>query len=147
MTEMISVRQSDIHGHGVYATRRIKKGTRIIEYTGERIPDENIEDDNGSSHTFYFALSNGKVIDPAVNGGNDARWINHSCEPNCEAIEDRNRVFIYAIRDIQPGEELFYDYSLQVDGPVTRKEKKQYECLCGEDACRGTMLDLEEADS
>ena len=145
MKSPIVVRQSDIHGRGVYAARFIAKGRRIIEYTGERIPDENIDDDTGSSHTFYFALSNGKVIDPAVTGGNDARWINHSCEPNCEAIEERNRVFIYALRDIHPGEELFYDYSLQVDGKVTRKEKKQYACLCGEESCRGTMLDVEKS--
>ncbi len=144
MKSLIEVRQSDIHGRGVYASRLIRKGKRIIEYTGERIPDENIDDDDESSHTFYFALSNGKVIDPAVKGGNDARWINHSCEPNCEAIEEGNRVFIYALRNIQPGEELFYDYSLQVDGRVTRKEKKQYQCLCGQNSCRGTMLDLEQ---
>src|SRR5262249_32362729 len=119
----IKVRRSGIHGRGVYAGALIRKGTRIIEYTGQRVTDEEAPDDDESSHTFNFGLSNGKVIDPIV-GGNEARWINHGCEPNCEALEERNRIFIYALRDIERGEELFYDYSLEIDGPITRKAKR-----------------------
>ena len=138
----ITIRASDIHGRGVYATRLIKKGTRIIEYTGKRIPDHERPEDDDTSHTFYFGLDNGLVIDPRV-GGNAARWINHSCEPNCEAIEKRSRVFIYAMRDIYPGEELLYDYALEIDEPITERAKKQYRCLCGNSNCRGTMVGLE----
>jgi SET domain-containing protein len=81
------------------------------------------------------------VIDPAV-GGNEAQWINHSCDPNCEAIENsRDRVFIYALRNIKPGEELFYDYRLEVDAPRTRQLVEENRCTCGSSKCRGTMLD------
>ena len=130
-----------MHGRGVYAAKLIKKGTRIIEYTGRRVTDAEAPDDKGSSHTFNFGLSNGKVIDPTLDG-NEARWINHACDPNCEAIEVKNRVFIHALRDIDVGEELFYDYSLEIDEPVTERAKKQYGCLCGASDCRGTMLEV-----
>ena len=90
-------------------------------------------------HTFYFSLENGKTID-ANYGGNDARWINHSCAPNCESDEVEGRVFIRALRDIKPGEELFYDYGLSIDARYTAKLKKEYECRCGARKCRGTML-------
>jgi len=80
------------------------------------------------------------VINPEI-GGNDARWINHSCDPNCEAIEEDDRIFICAIRDIEAGEELFYDYALEIDEPITEESKKKYACRCGSSNCRGTMLD------
>jgi SET domain-containing protein len=80
------------------------------------------------------------VIDPTI-GGNEARWINHSCEPNCEAIEENSRIFIYALRDLRPGEELFYDYALEMDEPRTKELEKESECYCGSSTCRGTMLD------
>lgn len=140
----IKVDDSDVHGRGVYATDPIKKGTRIIEYTGERIPDQQIARNDTSAHTFYFGLDNGLVIDPRV-GGNEARWINHSCKPNCEAIEEEDRVFIYALRNIRSGEELFYDYALEIPEPVTERAKKQYQCFCGNPSCRGTMLGLDNA--
>jgi SET domain-containing protein len=138
---IIEVRTSGVHGRGVYAARFISKGRRIIEYTGQRVPDRDVSDDDDSPHTFYFALSNGQVIDPELDG-NDARWINHSCDANCETFEEEDRIFIYAKRDIAPGEELFYDYSLQIDEPINKKSKKQYECFCGGPSCRGTMLEL-----
>jgi SET domain-containing protein len=117
----IEVRKSGVHGRGVYATQFISEGTRIIEYAGQ--------------------LENGEVINPEI-GGNDARWINHSCDPNCEAIEKDDRIFIYAMRDIKPGEELFYDYALEIDEPITEESKKKYACHCGSSRCRGTMLGL-----
>jgi len=144
----IVVMSSAIHGRGVYAARPIRKGERIIEYKGElvswseadRRPPSDPKDPN---HTFLFALSDGKrVIDAAV-GGNAARWINHSCAPNCETEEtDDGRVYIEAIRAIGRGEELFYDYGLVLDERITPTLKRQYECRCGARRCRGTMLAL-----
>ena len=138
----IEVRESRVHGRGVYATKPIHKGARIIEYTGKRVLWESVPHDTGNPHTFLFGLDNGtEVIDPAT-GGNEARWINHSCEPNCEAIEEEDeRIFIYALRNLQPGEELFYDYALQVDGPITREVIEESRCFCGSSRCRGTMLE------
>ena len=140
----IEVRDSGVHGRGVYAAAPIPAGSKIIEYTGERISwDEAVErhphDPSQPNHTFYFHLDGGLVID-ALYGGNDARWINHACEPNCEADEIDGRVFIKALRALHPGEELFYDYGLVIDGRHTAKLKKEFECRCGSPHCRGTML-------
>lgn len=140
----IEVRDSGVHGRGVYATAPIKAGARIIEYTGERISwDEAVarhpHDPAQPNHTFYFHLDDGRVID-ALYGGNDSRWINHACEPNCEAEEIDGRVYVNALRDLQPGEELFYDYGLVLDERHTAKVKKQFACWCGAATCRGTML-------
>ncbi|CAM5187030.1 hypothetical protein CDEN61S_04007 [Castellaniella denitrificans] len=97
-------------------------------------------------HTFYFALSDGRVIDGGQRG-NDARWINHGCAPNCEARENEagTRVAIYALRDIPAGAELLYDYGLVIDEPLTRALKRNYRCRCGAPGCRGTMLALPAA--
>lgn len=143
----IIVRTSRVHGRGVYAGRRLHKGERIIEYKGEVISSREAErrppsDPDDPHHTFFFALDDGKrVIDANVNG-NAARWINHSCDPNCETEEDDGRVFIDALREIRPGEELFYDYSLILDERITPTLKQQYRCICGAKDCRGTMLAL-----
>ena len=137
----IDVRESAVHGRGVYATRLIPEGTRIIEYTGQRVSWERAADEENDPHTFIFGLDNGEVIDPTI-GGNDARWINHCCDPNCEAIEEDDRIFIYATRDIEAGEELFYDYALEIDEPVTDESKRKFACHCGSANCRGTMLSL-----
>jgi len=137
----IEVRESGVHGRGVYAMQSIAKGRRIIEYTGERISWEAAPDDDNDPHTFNFGLDNGEVINPEV-GGNDARWINHSCNPNCEAIEEDDRIFIYAMRNIQAGEELLYDYRMQIDEPIADAAKEKFACHCGAFNCRGTMLEL-----
>src|SRR3982751_4345015 len=110
------VAHSGVHGRGVFATRAIRKGTRIIEYTGKRVPWKEAQDYPPADpanpyHTFFFSLDNGDVID-AGNGGNSSRWINHSCDPNCETIEEDGRMFVYALRHIHAGEELSYDYKL-----------------------------------
>ena len=134
----IEVRSSHVHGRGVFATKRIREKTRVIEYTGRRVTWEKVPDDSDDPHTFLFGLDDSVlVIDPTI-GGNDARWINHSCDPNCEAIEADGCVFIYALRDIRPGEELSYDYRLEVDEPVTREKKQESKCFCGTSRCRGT---------
>lgn len=141
----IQVRRSGVHGKGVFALRRIAAGERIIEYKGEIIswPEalrRHPHDPSDPNHTFYFSLDDGDtVIDANVNG-NAARWINHACDPNCRADETDGRVFIEALRDLQPGEELFYDYGLVIDERYTAKLKKEYECRCGSPACRRTML-------
>jgi len=137
----IEVRESGVHGHGVYAMQSIPRSTRIIEYTGQRVSWEGAPNDENDPHTFNFGLDNGEVINPEI-GGNDARWINHSCDPNCEAIEEDDRIFIDALRDIQAGEELFYDYALEIDEPITEESKKKFACHCHSPNCRGTMLDI-----
>ena len=139
------VRRSIIHGRGVFATAKIRKGTVILEYKGKRTsfdaalegPDSDPDD---PAHTFLFELDDGRVIDARVRG-NAARWINHSCAPNCVTSEDHDgRVFIEAKRQIQPGEELTYDYRLSVDGRLTKQERAQYVCRCGATKCRGSLL-------
>ena len=140
-SERLTVRKSDVHGRGVYTTQRIAKGTRIIEYTGKRVLWDSIPEFSDDQRTFFFGLQDGKhVIDPSV-GGNEARWINHSCDPNCEAIEENGRIFIYALRNLRPGEELFYDYALEMDEPTTEELEQESACHCGSAKCRGTMLD------
>src|SRR5262249_1066267 len=139
------VRRSPIHGRGVFAARTIRKGSKIIEYRGQRttwdIALERPESDpDDPCHTFFFELSDGKVIDPNVRG-NAARWINHSCDGNCQSFEyDDGRVFIEAKRIIRAGEELTYDYKLSVDGRLTKKELAGYVCRCGARRCRGSLL-------
>ena len=140
----IQVRKSGVHGQGVYAARPIKKGETIIEYVGEVITwDEALRrhphDPSDPNHTFYFHIDEGRVID-AKFGGNASRWINHACAPNCEADDDGERVFIKALRNIKPGEELFYDYGLVIDERYTPALKRQFACHCGHKSCRGTML-------
>jgi hypothetical protein len=140
----IQVRRSGVHGKGMFALRDIPAGTRLIEYTGERIdwPEalrRHPHDPDQPNHTFYFSLDDGRVID-ANRGGNASRWINHACDPNCEADENAGRVFIDALRDLHAGEELFYDYGLVIDERYTPKLKKEYECRCGAPNCRHTML-------
>jgi SET domain-containing protein len=138
---LVKVRRSGVHGRGVFAAGFIPKGTRIIEYTGQRVSWEDAPDNENISHTFNFGLESGEVINPRI-GGNEARWINHCCDPNCESIEEVGRIFIHAMRDIEPSEELFYDYALEIGEPITKASKKEYECLCGSSSCRGTMLAL-----
>ena len=140
----IQVRRSGVHGKGVFAVAPIARGERLIEYTGEVIPwreelRRHPHDPSDPNHTFYFHIDDKHVIDANV-GGNAARWINHACSPNCEADENDGRIFIQALRNIAPGEELFYDYGLVIDERYTEKLKKQFECRCGTRGCRGTML-------
>lgn len=138
------VRRSKVHGLGAFATRRIRKGARITEYLGERIShaeadrryEEKADDDN---HTFLFIVDRGIVIDGGV-GGNDSRFINHGCDPNCESVIEDRRVFVEAIRTIQPGEELKYDYSIGRDDDDPENVDEIYACRCGASNCRGTML-------
>lgn len=140
----IKMYQSKIHGRGVVATRDISAGERLVEYVGEIITPGEADrrypfDENGPHHTFLFSVNSRKIID-AAHKGNVARWINHSCDPNCEALVENGRVFIYSLRDIKKGEELAYDYWFVLDEPHTRKMKALYPCRCGSKKCRGTIL-------
>lgn len=138
------IRRSKIQGRGAFATRPIKKGERIIEYTGQRISwkeaDRRYDDEHMQRHhTFLFSLTQRTVVDAAV-GGNDARLINHSCEPNCEAVIVQGHIFIDAMRDIAAGEELSYDYAYERDADTAEEDEQRYVCRCGAPSCRGTIL-------
>jgi uncharacterized protein len=143
------LRTSKIQGTGAFATRAIRKGTRIIEYLGERISwrtaDKRYDDDKmGRHHTFLFTVDDKVVIDGAVKG-NNARFLNHSCDGNCEAITDRKRIFIEARRNIKPGEELLYDYQYERTDEHTEEDERFYACRCGSPKCRGSILAPKES--
>jgi len=138
------IRQSPVQGLGAFATRPIPAGTRLVEYAGARLTpaeaDARYPDVPGERHhTYLFAIDDEIVIDAAV-GGNDARWINHSCAPNCDAVVEDGRIFIEAIRDIEVGEELTYDYAYQLTERHSPAAKRRYPCHCGATSCRGTIL-------
>ena len=138
------IRASRIQGLGAFATRRIPSGTRLIEYTGERLTPEQADaryPDTADErhHTYLFAIDDDVVIDAAV-GGNDARFINHSCDPNCDAVIDDGRIWIETIREVEPGEELAYDYAYVLEERHTPSAKRRYPCTCGAANCRGTIL-------
>lgn len=143
-TPLYIVKESPVHGRGVFARQPIAAGERIIEYTGEIITsDESARRAEASggpvNHTFFFSLADGNLIDGGSNG-NDARFINHSCDPNCEAYEEDGRVFIHALRDIAQDEELNYNYALIYEARHTPAIKKAFACYCGAVNCTGVML-------
>lgn len=140
----IQTRRSTVHGNGVFAIQDLAEGETLVEYKGEVINWKEAlrrhpHDPAQPNHTFYFHIDDGRVIDGNVNG-NAARWINHSCEPNCEADEVNGRVYIKALRNIAAGEELNYDYGLIIDEPYTPKLLAEFPCWCGSENCRGTLL-------
>lgn len=142
---LVEVRNSPVHGSGVFALRRIRKGTTIIEYLGDRVSHEEVDERYADkletdSHTFLFTV-NSKIVIDAGSNGNDARFINHSCDPNCESTIKNKRVFIEAIRTIQPGEELNYDYAIGRDPEDAPNVDEIFACRCGAAACRGSMLE------
>jgi SET domain-containing protein len=138
------IRPSPMQGLGAFAMYPIPEGMRLIEYAGERLtPDEadarypDVEAE--AHHTMLFAIDEEVVVDAAVNG-NEARFINHSCDPNCDAVIDDGRIWIEALRDIEPGEELAYDYAYELKERHTPAVKRRYPCNCGAAKCRGTIL-------
>lgn len=138
------VRNSKVHGKGCFARRFIPKGTRVAEYVGDRITwkqaDARYEgSDVNDNHTFLFIVDRRTVIDGGV-AGNQARFINHSCAENCESAIEKRRVYIDAIRDINKGEELGYDYQIGRDRNDPPNVDQIYACRCGAPNCRGTML-------
>ena len=141
---LIEVRESPLHGLGVFARHPIRRGTRIIEYLGERVShaeaDRRYEHkDAEDAHTFLFIVDSRTVIDAGVDG-NEARFVNHACDPNCESVIEDRRVFIEALRAIEPGEELTYDYQIQREPDDRPDIDAIFACRCGSERCRGSML-------
>jgi len=136
----ISVSKSKIHGTGVYAEENIKKGRRVIQYAGEKITSKEgtRRSEEHDVLTYVFILNDNYDIDGNVNG-NDARYINHSCDPNCEIRIMKDKIYIYATREIKKGEELSYDYAFDAE--------EQHKCFCGKKKCRGFLNEPEEEDS
>jgi SET domain-containing protein len=140
----IVVRRSGIHGRGVFARRLIHEDETVCEYRGEIISEAELarrypEDMEGLNHTFAFGVEHDHNIDGGAKG-NIARWINHSCGPNCDTFEKDKRIFVRAIRDIRTGEELSYDYNIEAGEPLTKAVKARWPCWCGAKKCRGTVL-------
>lgn len=138
------VRRSPIHGRGVFAIADIPKGERVIEYKARKITWAQADrwyadDDSKPSHTFLFTLDDKYVLD-GNKDANSARWINHSCKPNCESDIVEGRIWIESLRNIRAGDELNYDYNITLETPHTPAEKRRWSCRCGSKNCRGTLL-------
>ena len=147
---LFEVRHSAVHGNGVFALRRIRKGTTVLEYLGDRVSHEEADrrytdKDPTDNHTFLFTVDDKTVIDAGVNG-NEARFVNHGCDPNCQSTAERKRIFIEAIRTIHPGEELCYDYQIQRDEDDAKDIDEVFKCRCGAATCRGSMLEAPKAE-
>jgi hypothetical protein len=142
-TPPFEVRRSRIQGRGVFATRAIRTGQRLIRYVGEPITheeaDRRYDDRGGRHHTFLFVLDDDTVLD-ARRGGNEARYINHSCEPNCETVIEDGEIWIEAIKPIAAETELVYDYRFEWDDAYEAEDVRYYACRCGSAKCRGTIL-------
>jgi SET domain-containing protein len=141
---LYEIRKSNIQGRGVFARRRIRPGQRIVEYTGEKITNDEAdkrydEDKMKRHHTFLFTLNDDYCIDGDV-PTNKAALINHSCDPNCEAVIEDDRIWIYALKNIQPGVELAYDYQYERTGDDIEALEKFYVCRCGSPKCRGSIM-------
>jgi SET domain-containing protein len=144
LSDRIEVYQSRVHGKGVFALCHMAAGERVIEYVGEIISMAEAQrrhphDPSNPEHTFYFHIDDTRVID-GLHGGNASRWINHSCKPNCEPVEENGRIFIHTRRQVWRGEELTFNYGLVSDEPMTEALKAKYTCRCGMKKCKGTML-------
>lgn len=150
MSDKIIRRNSKIHGQGVFATAPIKAGEEVVEYQGKLRTHAAVDAEYGgedTGHTFLFILNEQYVIDANIKG-NVAKWINHSCAPNCKAwvigSEDddplKDHVVIEALRNIAVGEELTYDYDIQINAPITAEDRRLWACHCGATNCTGTMF-------
>ena len=142
-SKLVAVRRSSVHGRGAFANVDLSKGRILFDYEGERITWEQACADHAArgtaGHTMYFALGDGTVIDGG-SGGNAARWLNHSCQPNCEAFHDAERILIRALRRVPAGTELTIDYNLIVEDQDDPEVRELYACACGARRCRGVML-------
>lgn len=140
----LQVRPSPSHGLGVFTTRAVPAGTRLLEYLGERISHAEAARryyaaPSPDAFVLLFTVDRATVIDGGV-GGRAARYVNHSCRPNCLAFVEDGRIFIESVRAVRAGEELTYDYRMQRPSPLPRDWRRRYACRCGAARCRGTML-------
>ena len=145
------VRRSAIHGRGVFANIDLPANTRVLEYRGERIDSaeafRRYGDNSGSGETYLFAVNDHWLIDGSA-GGSSARFINHSCDPNCEAViwvnidgdERRDRVYIETLRPIRAGEDLSFDYALGLSPEIAGTARERWRCRCAAVQCRGSLL-------
>lgn len=129
---MIVVRKSMIHGRGVFAKEHIPSGTKLGEYSGKYVSNEVVEKHKKET-TYFFYVSKTKSILPFTS--TKLRYTNHSCDPNCEAYQWRDKIFFRSIKDIKEGEELFIDYNFDYD----ENDTNNYACTCGSKKCRGKM--------
>ena len=149
---MWKVIQSKIHGKGIIATEKIKKGTKIIQYVGEKISKkegdkrsgdriEKYLKSNSSGSVYIFELNKNQDIDGNFSF-NKARYINHSCNPNCEVDIIKDEIWISSIKNIKKGDELSYDYGYTFD----KDDYKDHECKCGSKYCIGYIISSDEWD-
>jgi hypothetical protein len=133
MMDSVRIGPSPIHGQGGFAARLISKGERIIEYVGERITKAESIRRCEAQNWFIFCLDDQFDLDGNVEW-NPARFLNHSCAPNCEAVCEDERVWIVALREIQPGEEITFNYGYDLDG------YEEHPCQCGATGCVGFIV-------
>jgi len=136
---LVEARKSSIHGYGGYARKPIRKGKRIIEYVGPKLTKDEAAAELENQNEYVFTLDDDVDIDGSVKW-NIARYINHSCDPNCESDIKKGRVWIYSVRAIKKGEELTYNYGYDLEDYETR------ECACGSKKCLGYMVAEEHFD-
>lgn len=143
--KLYELRESKIHNTGVFATQDIPAGTRVIEYVGEKISKEEgsrrsdfsielLARKRNLGEVYVFELNDQYDIDGSPDY-NTAKYVNHSCSPNCESRIIDDRIWIVAIRNITKGDEITYDYSYDLDN------FENYMCLCSSDNCFGYILD------
>jgi len=132
-TELVSFRPSTIHGLGGFAKTNIAKDSRILEYLGERIDKRESARRCEADNVYIFSLNEHQDIDGNVNW-NPARFLNHSCSPNCEAQVDEDRIWVIASRDIRAGEELTFNYGFDLEN------YREYPCQCGSPDCVGFIV-------
>jgi SET domain-containing protein len=145
--EFIIIKESEIHNKGIFAAKDIQTGTKIIEYIGDKVTKEEsdrradaqlekAEKNHSEGMVYIFELNETYDIDGNV-PENDAKWINHSCNPNCDINNDGEHIWIIAKRDIKSGEELFYNYGYDPE------DFEDHVCKCGSDNCIGYIVDEE----
>lgn len=133
VTEWVVFRKSSIHGFGGFALKAIPAGTRLLEYVGERISKAESLKRCEADNVFIFTVTDEWDIDGSVDW-NPARFLNHSCEPNCDAEQQDERIWIIARRELEPGEEITFNYGYDL------VDYKDYPCACGSARCVGYML-------
>ena len=137
--QLIVFKPSPIHGSGGFAARDIAQGTRVLEYVGQLIDKQESLRRCEQSNPYIFSLNDHHDIDGAVDW-NPARLINHSCEPNCDALSEDGRIWLIANRDVRAGEELTFDYGFDLE------DYRDYPCTCGSPNCVGFIVGAEYFD-